>query len=78
VDAAAPRSLVLEIQIIITLQTSAQTERLSLNFELIIEINKQSLFNRKIDALLFQMKKTLLAQRAAQGRMIVNLQGGFS
>jgi hypothetical protein len=60
VDAAAPRSLVLEIPIIITLQTSAETERLSLNFELIIhQINKQSLFDRRIDALLFQIKKKL-------------------
>jgi hypothetical protein len=68
VDAAAPRSLVLEIQIIVTMQTSAQTERLSLNFELIIDqINKQSLFNRKIDALLFQIKKLCLLKVHKEG-----------
>jgi hypothetical protein len=72
VDAAAPRSLVLEILTIITLQISVQTERLSLNFELIIDqINKQSLFNRKIDALLFQIKKLCLLKVHKEGRLLI-------
>jgi hypothetical protein len=44
VDAAAPRSLVLEIQILITLQTSAQTERLSSQLRPDHPSNQQSLF----------------------------------